>query len=82
MLYPDFATVVDVEALWQTAAAAIGGGLGIVLCFSIAIWGSTMATDLSNDGRRPAAAAAIAVALLALLACFALVAIGIIFMLS
>lgn len=75
-------TVVDVEALWQTAAAAMVGGLGIVFCFSAAIWGGTRATDFLNDDRRVAAAAAISVSVLGLLASCALAAAGIVAMVS
>ena len=76
------ASIVDTEALWQTAVAAIGGGLGIVLFFSVAIWGLTTASDLRAVGRSSAASAALVLGVFGLLASVALVGAGVAVMLA
>lgn len=76
------ATIIDTQALWQTAVAALGGGLGIVFFFSVAIWGLTMSADLRTGGRTVAATAAGALGIAGLLASIALAATGVVFMLS
>jgi hypothetical protein len=76
------ATLVDTQALGETVLAAVLGGVGVTLIFSIAILGASRFADLSRDGRSAAAVAFGIVALVALAAFAAAIAFGIIVMTS
>jgi hypothetical protein len=76
------ATLVDTQALAETVLAAVLGGVGVTLIFSIAILGASRFADLSRDGRSAAAVAFGLVALVALAAFAAAIAFGIIVMTS
>jgi hypothetical protein len=52
------ATIVHTEELLKTIAAAVVGGLGITLIFSVGIWGAGQFGELSRNERPVAAAAA------------------------
>jgi hypothetical protein len=43
--------VVEVRALFETAVAAIVGGLGVTFAFSLAIYGAARYVDLREAGR-------------------------------
>lgn len=45
------ATVVDVDALLQVAAASLVAGVGLTTAFSFAILGGTRFVDMRRDGR-------------------------------
>jgi len=76
------ATLVDTQALAQTVLAAVLGGVGVTLIFSIAILGAARFADLNRDGRNAAAVASALVAFVALAAFAAAIAFGIIVMTS
>lgn len=76
------ATVVHTDELLQTIAASVVGGVGITVIFSIAIWGAARFVDLSSSERRVAAAGAAAVGMLAFTLTLAIVAAGLLVMLS
>jgi lysylphosphatidylglycerol synthetase-like protein (DUF2156 family) len=76
------ATIVQTKELLETVAAALIGGVGIAIVFSIAVLGATRYADLSRDERPIAAAAAAVTAAVALAACIAAVVVGIIVMTS
>jgi hypothetical protein len=76
------ATIVETKELLQTIAFSTVAGIGVTAIFSVAIWGAARFTDLSQEDRRPAAAAAAGVAGLALLAVLAVIVIGVIVMTS
>ena len=61
-------TVVDVDALWQTAASALVAGVGTTLIFSVAILGFARSADATRDGRSVEAFVFGALAALGLLA--------------
>jgi hypothetical protein len=58
------ATVIDVDALWQTVWTAAAAGLGVIIIYSIAVLGAARSQDVRNQRRAGASAA---YALLALL---------------
>jgi hypothetical protein len=76
------AVVVETEELLQTVAAAAVAGVGIILVFSIAIWGAARFVDLSRSERPVAAGAAAAVGGLALTGTLAAVVVGLLVMMS
>lgn len=45
--------IVDVEALAETALAALIAGIAVTFAFSLAIWGLTRFADLRDEGRGP-----------------------------
>ena len=74
------ATVVETKELLQTVAASAVAGLGVTVCFSVAVYGATRFADLSRNDRPAAATAAAVLAGLALAACVAAVVVGVIVM--
>jgi hypothetical protein len=76
------ATIVETKDLIETVVYATVAGLGVTAIFSVAIWGAARYTDLSQEDRRPAAAAAAGVAGVALLAVLASIVFGVIVMTS
>jgi hypothetical protein len=76
------ATIIETKELLETVAASVIAGLGLTIAFSIAVYGATRFADLSRDQRPVAATAAIAMAILAFLACIAAVVIGVLVMTS
>jgi hypothetical protein len=82
MIVPVLATVVDVNALAQSMAAALIAGLSVTLAFSLSIFGATRYADLRRDGRGVAALGAALLAGLALLGSIAAVVFGLIVMVS
>jgi hypothetical protein len=77
-----FATIVDVDALWQTIVGAIAAGLGTTLVFALGILGVARFADASRDGRTLEASAFAILALLGIAATAAAIAIGVIVMTS
>lgn len=49
------AVLIDIEALWQASRAAFVAGVGIVLIFSLVVFGVARFVDYSRE-RRPVAA--------------------------
>jgi hypothetical protein len=76
------ATVVHTDELLQTIAASIVAGVGITVIFSVAIWGAARFVVLSGSERRLAAAGAAAVGIVAFALVLAMVAVGLLVMLS
>jgi hypothetical protein len=71
------ATIVETKELAETVGFATGAGVGLILVYSVAIWGATRFADLSRDHRPLAAGVAAVIAALAFVACLAAVAAGI-----
>lgn len=76
------ATVIDAEALAETALAALAAGTGVTLTFSLAILGTTRSSDLRAQGRRAAAALSLALGIAALVISVAAVALGLLAMID
>jgi hypothetical protein len=76
------ATVVDIDALWQTIVYALGAAVGVTLVFAIAIRGAARYVDYSRDGRMLAARLSGALAIAGLLATIAAIVVGVIVMSS
>lgn len=74
------ATIVDPKALWETVAAALVAGVGVVFVFSLALLGAARSLDLSRDGRSTAALVAAVLGAVALLACAGAVVLGVVVM--
>ena len=76
------ATIVDTEALLQTVAAAVVGGVGIALVFSLAIFGAARFAEARRADAPLAAGAAGMLAALALVVCAAAITAGILALVS
>jgi len=76
------ATVVDWQALGETVGAALVAGVGITIVFSLAILGAAVLGDARRDGRGGTAVAAAGLTVVALAACGAAIAVGIVVMTS
>jgi hypothetical protein len=76
------AVVVETKELLQTVVASVVAGVGIIIVFSVAIWGAARFVDLSRSERPVAASAAAAVGGLALTATLAAVVVGLLVMMS
>jgi hypothetical protein len=76
------AVIIETRELLQTVLAAVVGGVGITVVFSIAIWGAARFVDLSRSERPVAAGAAAAVGGVALAATLAAVVVGMLVMMS
>ena len=74
------ATVVDSDALLKSVGAAAAAGLGVILIFSLALFGAVRFADLSRDERRFEAAAAALLAVVGAVAFVAAVVVGIVVM--
>jgi hypothetical protein len=79
---PLLATVVDTSALLRTVIASFVAGFGVILVFSVAIFGAARSAELGREGRTAAAAAHGALSILAIAACAAAIVVGIIVMTS
>lgn len=76
------AAVVETGDLLSTVLASFVAGLGVALVSSIGIWGGAKYVDLHQEGRNVAAVLALGVGILGLLATLAIIAIGLILMIS
>jgi len=76
------ATVVDGRALLETVIASLIAGVGVTIAFSLAILGAALFSDARRDGRDAAAVGAAGLAVVALAACGAAIAFGIVVMTS
>lgn len=76
------ATVIDFESLGKTALAALLAGTVVTFAFSLAILGTTRATELRQEGRRGPAALALSLGVVALLVSAAAVGIGLVVMIN
>ncbi len=74
------ATLVQGKEMLDTVLYSAIAGVGLMLVFSVAIWGATRFAEFSRDERRLAAGGAAALSLLALVAVAALVVLGIVVM--
>ena len=74
------ATLVDADALLKSVGAAAASGLGVILIFSLALFGAVRFADLSRDERRFAAGAAAVLAVVGAVAFVAAVVAGIVVM--
>lgn len=74
--------VVDLEALLDTAIAAIIAGVGITFAFSVTIYGTATFAEARRDGRLGAAGAAGLLALLGVLISASGIIAGILVMVS
>jgi hypothetical protein len=72
--------IVETKELLETVAASVIAGLGVIVFFSIAVYGTTRFADLSRNERPAAATAAAALAGIALAGCIAAVVFGVIVM--
>jgi hypothetical protein len=70
------AVIVEVRALFETAVAAIVGGVGVTLAFSVAIYGAARYIDLREAGRTGGAVAAAALGIAGLIVSVAAVGAG------
>ena len=77
-----FGSIVDWEALLETIAASVVAGLGIVIVFSIAIYGASRFAEGRRVGASVEAAAAAVLTVAALIASVAAVAAGIAIMIT
>jgi flagellar biogenesis protein FliO len=71
---------IDTGALAKTVAAAFVSGVGIILIFSIALYGVARFAEMSREGRSTSAVAYGSLAVLAGLAFAAAIVVGIIVM--
>ena len=71
------ATIVDWSTLLELAGGSLAAGTGVTVAFSLVIYGTARATDLSRQDRTLAAGAFAVLAVLALAVCAAVVAYGI-----
>ena len=76
------ATVVDWEALLDTAVASIVAALVVVTAASVMIYGAAMSAEMRRNGRGGLALAAGALGVVGLLAFAGSVAVGLIVMIS
>jgi hypothetical protein len=74
------ATIVDWEALGETALAAFISGVGVCLFFSIAILGTARTAEASREGATGQAVVWGALAFVGFAACAAAIAFGIVVM--
>ena len=51
------ATIVDTTALWQTVVGSLIAGIGVILAFSIAVFGVARSIEAGHDGHGGAAVA-------------------------
>ena len=71
------ATIVDTKVLGEIVAAALAGGIGVTLIFSLVIYGGTRFADLRRDGNLVGAALFGAGAILCFIVFIAAVVLGI-----
>jgi len=76
------ASVVNVDDLWQTVAAAFVGAMAVSFVASLGIWGGARYVDLSQEGRMVSASLALLVGVLGLVAMIAIIALGIYLMVA
>ena len=76
------AEIVDVDALLSVVGASLVAGLSLAFIFSVSIACATRAAELRREGRRVGAAALVTLSGVGLLACVALVAVGLQVMVS
>lgn len=74
------ATIVETSELLDTILYSTVSALGLILVFSLGIWGSARYAELSRDERPLAAAAAATVAILGFVASIAAAVLGIVVM--
>jgi hypothetical protein len=74
------ATIVETSELLDTVLYSTVSALGLILVFSLGIWGSARFAELSRDERPLAAAAAATVAILGFVASIAAAVLGIVVM--
>jgi hypothetical protein len=76
------ATIVDVDALWETVLGATVAGIGTTFVFSLAILGAARFAQANRDGKALEAGLYGALALIGLAATGAAIVIGVVVMTS
>ncbi len=76
------ATVVECDALRDVAIASLVAGIGVTLCFSLAIAGATRFADMRRNGRMVEAVLSAALGLIGLLASLTAIGFAIVVMTS
>jgi hypothetical protein len=74
--------LIKTTELMQTVIASVIAGVGVIVVFSVAIWGAARFADLSRNERPLAAGMAATVGVLALLTTLAGIALGLVVMTS
>jgi len=77
-----FASIVDWDALLETVAVSVAAGLGIVVVFSIAIYGAARFAEGRRVGAPMETALAAVLTVVALITCVGAVAAGIVVMVT
>ena len=77
-----FASIVDWDALLATVAASVIAGLGVVIAFSIAIYGAARFAEGRRVGAPLETGLAATLTVLALLGCVAAIVVGVLVMAS
>jgi hypothetical protein len=76
------ATIVDTEALVESAAAAVLAGVGIAIAFSLAVYGAVRFAEARRGGGSLAAGAAAVLTIAALACCAAAITAGIVILVA
>jgi hypothetical protein len=76
------ATIVDIDALWETVVGATVAGIGTTFVFSLAILGAARFAEANRDGRTVEAGLFGALALFGLMATGTAIVIGVLVMTS
>ncbi|MGH2962807.1 MAG: hypothetical protein ACRDSN_24395 [Pseudonocardiaceae bacterium] len=76
------ASIVDWEALGETAGAALVAGGGIAIAFSLAIYGVARSVEARQAGAPLVAGASAVLAVVALVVCAAAITVGVVVMAS
>jgi hypothetical protein len=71
------AEIVEWDALIEVILVSLGGGVGLIAAFSIAVAGAVRFVDFRRDGRPVEAGAFAALALIAMAVCIAAIVYGI-----
>jgi len=75
-------SLVDMDALVESVAAAVVAGVGVIVAFSLAVYGAARFADERRTGASGSATFAAAVTLVALAACAIAVGVGIVIIVS
>jgi len=76
------ATIVDTEALVESAAAAVLAGVGIAIAFSLAVYGAVRFAEARRGGGSLAAGAAAVLTIADLACCAAAITAGIVILVA
>ncbi len=73
-------TIVDTDTLSELIGASLAAGIGVTILFSLTIYGLTRFTEARRSGQGLAAAVFGTIAAVALVACIAVIVVGMIVM--